>query len=183
MVSTKDELINNVDGVYRSALYLVKNQEDAEDLVQETFFKAFRFLDNNRNIEYEKAWLFKILMNTFINKYRKSQSNPTLVAFDSVESYHASIEEEALNFPVMGNEERFADLLDSEVKNALEALPDDFRIAILLSIVEGFTYNEISEILGIPIGTVMSRIYRGKKILKEELRSYAKRLGYERRQE
>ena len=163
MVSTKDELINNVDNVYRSALYLVKNQEDAEDLVQETFFKAFRFLENNKIIKYEKAWLFKILMNTFINQYRKSKSNPTLVDFHSVESYHASIEEEALNFPIMENEEKFTDLLDSEVKSALEALPDDFRIAILLSIVEGFTYNEISEILEIPIGTVMSRIYRERR--------------------
>lgn len=183
MISTKDELISHIDSVYRSALYITKNPEDAEDLVQDTFFKAFKFLDNNKKIEYEKAWLFKILMNTFINQYRKNKSSPALVDFDSVESYHASVEEEALNVSVMGNEEKFADLLDSEVKGALEALPDDFRIAVLLSIVEGFTYNEISEILGIPIGTVMSRIYRGKKILKEELRNYAKGLGYERRQE
>lgn len=175
---TKQNILNYTDSLFRSALYLVKNQEDAEDLVQETYFKAFRFLDDNMEIEYEKAWLFKIMMNTFINQYKKNKSEPALVDFDTIESFHKSIEEESFDSPITENELGFFEQLDSEVKNALEVLPDDFRIVILLSTVEGFSYNEIAEMLGCPIGTVMSRIYRGKKILKEKLTIYAKRLGY-----
>ncbi|MGR3178743.1 MAG: sigma-70 family RNA polymerase sigma factor [Candidatus Anammoxibacter sp.] len=177
-MATKDNLVNYIDSVYRSALYLVKDSDEADDLVQETYFKAFKFLDDKKDIEYEKAWLFKILMNTFINKYRKGKAEPSLVDFDTVEMFHESIEEEALAFPITENEVKFGESLDSEVKKALDALPDDFRSVILLSTVEGFTYNEISEMLGCPIGTVMSRIYRGKKFLKDKLMSYAIGIGY-----
>ncbi|MGR3318821.1 MAG: sigma-70 family RNA polymerase sigma factor [Candidatus Anammoxibacter sp.] len=177
-MAAKDNLVNYIDSVYSSALYLVKDSDEADDLVQEVYLKAFRFLDNKKEIEYEKAWLFKILMNTFINKYRKDKSEPSLVDFDTVEMFHESIEEEAFTSPITGNEAKFGESLDSDVKKALDSLPDDFRSVILLSTVEGFTYNEISEMLGCPIGTVMSRIYRGKKYLKDKLASYAKEIGY-----
>ncbi len=118
-------------------------------------------------------------MNTFINKYRKDKAEPSLVDFDSIESFHESIKEEVLMSPDAENEAAFKEVLDADVKKALEELPEDFRMAILLSIVEGFSYKEISEMINCPIGTVMSRIYRGRKMLKEKLTGYAKKHGYE----
>jgi len=179
-LSQKDYLLIHIDALYRSALYLVKNENNADDLVQETYLKAFKSLRNDEIINNERAWLFKILMNTFINHYRKSKTEPSLVDFDSIESFHESIKEEALTSPIAENETEFDEWLDSDIKKALEELPDDFRLVILLSIVEGFSYKEISKMLNCPIGTVMSRIYRGRKILKEKLTGYAKKHGYER---
>ncbi len=178
-MSQKDSLLIHIDALYRSAIFLVKNENNAEDLVQETYLRAFKFLREDREISNEKAWLFKILINTFINQYRKEEKEPSLVDFDSTESFHESIEEEALMSPITENEAEFNKLLDDDVKKALEGLPDDFRMVILLSTVEGFSYKEISDIVKCPIGTVMSRIYRGRKMLKEKLTNYAKKHSYE----
>ena len=177
-VSEKDNLLLHIDALYRSAIYLVKNEDSAEDLVQETYLKAFKFLEGGKEIYNEKAWLFKILINTFINQYRKDKKEPPLVDFDSIESFHESIEEEVLMSPITEDVARFNELLDPDVKRALEELPGDFRMVILLSMVEGFSYKEISHMVGCPIGTIMSRIYRGRKLLKEKLASYAKKHGY-----
>ncbi|MBI4007209.1 MAG: sigma-70 family RNA polymerase sigma factor, partial [Planctomycetes bacterium] len=163
--------------LYRQALYLVKNENNAEDLVQETYLKAFRFLQDDKGVINEKAWLFRILINTFINQYRKGKKEPTLVDFDSIESFHELIEEEVLTSTIE-DAAKFDELLDSDVKRALEELPDDFRMVILLSTVEGFSYKEISQMLGCPIGTVMSRIYRGRRLLKEKLANYAEKRGF-----
>lgn len=179
-MNRKDSLLIHIDALYRSALYLVKNENNADDLVQETYLKAFKSLQNGEIINNERAWLFKILMNTFINQYRKSKTEPSLVDFDSIESFHESIKEEVLTSPIAENETEFDEWLDSDIKKALEELPDDFRLVILLSTVEGFSYKEISKMLNCPIGTVMSRIYRGRKMLKEKLTGYAKKHGYER---
>jgi len=179
-VSQKDSLLIHIDALYRSALYLVKNRSNADDLAQETYLRAFKFLREDREISNEKAWLFKILINTFINQYRKEKKEPSLVDFNSIESFHESIEEEVLMSPIMENEAEFNKLLDDDVKKALEGLPDDFRMVILLSTVEGFSYKEISDMVKCPIGTVMSRIYRGRRMLKERLTGYAKKHGYER---
>jgi RNA polymerase sigma-70 factor (ECF subfamily) len=179
-VSQKDSLLIHIDALYRSALYLVKNRNNADDLVQETYLRAFKFLREDKEISNEKAWLFKILINAFINQYRKEKREPALVDFDSIESFHQSIEEEVLMSPIMENEAEFNKLLDDDVKKALEDLPDDFRMVILLSTVEGFSYKEISDMVKCPIGTVMSRIYRGRRMLKERLTGYAKKHGYER---
>jgi RNA polymerase sigma-70 factor (ECF subfamily) len=179
-VSQKDSLLIHIDALYRSALYLVKNRNNADDLVQETYLRAFKFLREDKEISNEKAWLFKILINAFINQYRKEKREPALVDFDSIESFHQSIEEEVLMSPIMENEAEFNKLLDDDVKKALEDLPDDFRMVILLSTVEGFSYKEISDMVKCPIGTVMSRIYRGRRMLKEKLTNYAKKHGYER---
>ncbi len=178
-MSQKDSLLIHIDALYRSAIFLVKNENNAEDLVQETYLRAFKFLREDREISNEKAWLFKILINTFINQYRKEKKEPSLVDFNSIESFHESIEEEVLMSPITENEAEFNKLLDDDVKKALEGLPDDFRMVILLSTVEGFSYKEISDIVKCPIGTVMSRIYRGRKMLKEKLTNYAKKHGYE----
>ncbi len=179
-MNQKDALLIHIDALYRSALYLVKNENNADDLVQETYLKAFKSLQNGEIINNERAWLFKILMNTFINQYRKSKTEPSLVDFDSIESFHESIKEEVLTSPIAENETEFDEWLDSDIKKALEELPDDFRLVILLSTVESFSYKEISKMLSCPIGTVMSRIYRGRKMLKEKLTGYAKKHGYER---
>ncbi len=178
-MSQKDSLLIHIDALYRSAIYLVKNESNAEDLVQETYLRAFKFLREDKEISNEKAWLFKILINTFINQYRKEKKEPSLVDFNSIESFHESIEGEVLMSPITENEAEFNKLLNDDVKKALEGLPGDFRMVILLSTVEGFSYKEISDIVKCPIGTVMSRIYRGRKMLKERLTNYAKKHGYE----
>ena len=179
-MSQKHNLLIHIDALYRSALYLTKNESNADDLVQETFLRAFKFLKNDKEVDNVKAWLFKILINTFINKYRKDKREPSLVDFDSVESFYGSLEEEAQMSLITENEAEFNKLLDDDVKKALEELPDDFRMVILLSTVEGFSYKEISKMVDCPVGTVMSRIYRGRKMLKERLADYAKKHGYER---
>ncbi len=179
-MSQKDSLIVHIDALYRSALYMAKNESNADDLVQETYLSAFKFLKNDKEIDNIKAWLFKILINTFINKYRKDKREPSLVDFDSVESFYGSLEEEAQMSSITENEAELDKLLDDDVKKALKELPDDFRMVILLSTVEGFSYKEISDIVKCPIGTVMSRIYRGRRMLKERLTNYAKKHGYER---
>ena len=117
-------------------------------------------------------------MNTFINKYRKDKREPSLVDFDSVEAFHESIQEEVMAPSILDDESVLDNLMDDNIKGALEALPDDFRMVILLSIVEGFSYKEISKIVNCPVGTVMSRIYRGRKMLKEKLTGYARKYGF-----
>ncbi len=179
-MSQKDDILAHIDALYRSALYLVKNKHNADDLVQEVYLRAFKFLREDKEISNEKAWLFKILVNTFINQYRKDKREPSLVDFDTIESFYGSIEEEAMVSTTAENEVGLDKLQDDDVKKALEELPDDFRMAILLSTAEGFSYKEISDIVKCPIGTVMSRIYRGRRMLKEKLTNYAKKHGYER---
>ena len=177
-MTQKEHLLAHMDAVYRSALYLTKNENNADDLVQETYLKAFKFIQEDKEIRNAKAWLFRILMNTFINKYRRDKREPSLVDFDSVEAFHESLQEEVRAPSILDDESVLDSLMDDNIKVALEALPDDFRMVILLSIVEGFSYKEISKIVNCPVGTVMSRIYRGRKMLKEKLADYAKNHGY-----
>ncbi len=177
-MAQKEHLLVHIDALYRSALYLVKNESSADDLVQETYLKAFKSLQDDKEVRSVKAWLFRILMNTFINKYRKEKREPSLVDFDSVEAFHESLQEEARVPSILDDESALDSLMDDNIKRALEALPDDFRMVILLSIVEGFSYREISKIVDCPVGTVMSRIYRGRKMLKEKLADYAKKHGF-----
>ncbi len=177
-MGNREELIEHIDSLYRTAFFMTKNKDDAEDLVQDTYFKAFKFLRDDTKLDHPKAWLCKILVNTFINKYRKDKAEPALVDFDSIESFHESVENEAFALPITEGGTKFEDLLDSEVKQALDSLPDDFRVAVLLSTVEGFSYEEISEMVKCPVGTVMSRIYRGRKMLKDKLADYAKKYRY-----
>lgn len=177
-MSQKYNLLVHIDALYRSALYLAKNESNADDLVQETCLRALKSLKNDKEVDNVKAWLFKILVNTFINKYRKDKRDLSLVDFDSIESFYGSLEEEAQMSSIPEDEAEFNNLLDDDVKKALEELPDDFRMVILLSTVEGFSYKEISKMVDCPVGTVMSRIYRGRKMLKERLAGYAKKYGF-----
>ena len=174
----------HVDSLYNMALRFVFNKEEAEDLVQETYVKAYRFFDKKKKGTNIKAWLFKILRNTFINKYRKTASMPNEIFFEDIESVNAHIPHEQENksgeyadtletkYNDLGN------LLDDDVKCALDNLPIEYREAILLSDVEELSYKDVSEITNVPIGTVKSRLNRGRKLLHKSLWEYAKDRGF-----
>ena len=152
-------VLPHLDALHSAALRMTRHRQDAEDLVQETCLRAYRFFDKLEDDERCRAWLFRILTNTFINLYRKTQRTPEtlpLLDYDSATP------------PVPGNVS-LENLIDDDLKAALDALPEDFRIAVLLSDVEEFSYEEISEILGCPIGTVRSRIHRGRNLLRTHL--------------
>lgn len=177
-----------VDSLYNMALRLVFNKEEAEDLVQETYLKAYRFFNTFQKGTNIKAWLFKILRNTFINKYRKTVSTPSESFFEDIESVQASVpyEEEAKSGESVDTlEKKYNDLgslVDDEVKNALDSLPVEYREAILLSDVEELSYKDISEITNVPIGTVKSRLNRGRGLLQKSLLAYAKDRGFIKRE-
>ncbi len=173
----EEEFLPQIDALYTFAYHLTYNEEDANDLVQETYLKAYRFIDSYHAGTNAKAWLFRILKNAFINQYRKKSKRPTQVDYEEVINYH---DEEDTNLTSYHDlrEEMFQGMMGDEVTNAINALPVDFRVVILLCDVEGFTYEEISKIVDIPIGTVRSRLHRARNMLKEKLRTYAQSLGY-----
>ncbi|PYQ62085.1 MAG: RNA polymerase subunit sigma-24 [Acidobacteria bacterium] len=153
-----------VDSLYNTAYRMTRNSEDAEDLVQETYLKAYKYYDKFEEGTNFKAWLFKIMKNTFINNYRKKKLTPHKIDFSEIEeSYEREI---------------FQDMMDEDVKRALDSLPHDYKMVVLLADIEGFSYKEIAEILDCPVGTVMSRLYRGRKMLERTLLEYARKYGY-----
>lgn len=172
------ELMPQIDALYNFAFHLCYNEEDANDLVQETYLKAFRFIDKYVSGTNAKAWLFKILKNAFINQYRRKSKRPTQVDYEEIATYHDSEDASYVDFFDL-REEIFQGMMGDEVTNAINALPIDFRTVILLCDIEGFTYEEIAKIIDIPIGTVRSRLHRARNMLKDSLRSYASRMGYE----
>lgn len=172
------ELLPNIDALHTFAYHLSFNDDDAKDLVQETFLKAYRALDSYEPGTNAKAWLFKILKNAYINQYRKKIRRPTKVDYEDYIGYQ-DLEDQASVEYLDLREEIFDNLIGDEVTAAVNALPVDFRAVILLCDVEGFTYEEISRIIDIPIGTVRSRLHRARNMLKEKLASYAIRMGYE----
>ena len=156
-----------MSALYAAALRMTRNPTDAEDLVQETYLRAYRGFEGFREGTNLKAWLYKILTNTFINQYRAKKRRPDQVDLDDVEDFYL--------FRRLGGLEA-ADATrtaESEVIDALESLPEQFRMAVILADIEGFSYKEIAEILDVPIGTVMSRIHRGRKQLQKLLWDYA----------
>jgi len=172
-----DELMPQIDALYNFAFHLCYNEDDANDLVQETYLKAFRFIDKYLQGTNAKAWLFKILKNAFINQYRKKSKRPTQVDYEEIATYHDSEDASYVDFFDL-REEIFQGMMGDEVTNAINALPIDFRTVILLCDIEGFTYEEISKIIDIPIGTVRSRLHRARNMLKERLTDYANSMGY-----
>lgn len=174
-----EEFMPQIDALYNFAFHLTYNEADANDLVQETYMKAFRFIDSYEAGSNAKAWLFKILKNAFINDYRKAKKRPSRVDYEEIITFQNA--EQDSNFSSYSDlrEEMFNTMMGDEVTNAINALPVDFRTVILLCDIEGFSYEEISKIIDVPIGTVRSRLHRSRNMLKIKLAEYAGSLGYE----
>jgi RNA polymerase sigma-70 factor (ECF subfamily) len=180
-----EECLGHLDALYRAALRLTRNAADAEDLLQDTYLKATRSVDRYRESAGTRAWLFRILTNSFIDRYRQRRRTPETVEFTEGGSLYdlflAQRGEEAVA-PAPWNDEELDEFLKNvvgdEVKAALESLPPSFRLVVILRDVEGFSYREIAEIVGVPVGTVMSRLFRGRKALQEQLARYARTHGY-----
>lgn len=177
-----------IDGLYNLALRTTRNPDDAADLVQETYLKAFRFFDNYRTNTNARAWIMTIMMNTFRTGYRKLQKEPARVDFDAVENYIPEEGRAPVIRPANKSEARNVEditvymrsVVSDDVIEALESVPVRFRMPVLLSDAEQFNYQEISEILGISIGTVKSRIFRGRRLLKKSLLKFAADRGIRR---
>ncbi len=172
-----EEFLPQIDALYNFAFHLTYSEDDANDLVQDTYFKAFKFADKYVPGTNAKAWLFKILKNAFINNYRKKAKRPQQVDYEEVVMYQDSEDGKYAGYKDL-RQEIFKDMMGDEVTNAVNALPVDFRLVLLLCDIEGFTYEEISKIIDIPIGTVRSRLHRARNMLKEKLEQYAKSMGY-----
>ena len=168
----------HIEALKTFAFHLTYSETDANDLVQETYLKAFRFIEKYTKGTNAKAWLFKILKNAYINEYRKIVKRPVKVDFEEIISYHERENDEQVLFADL-REDIFTNVMGDEVTMAINALPEDFRTVILLCDIEGFTYEEIAKILEIPIGTVRSRLFRARNMLKDMLKVYAEALGYD----
>ena len=175
----EEEFLPHIDALHTFALHLALDESRANDLVQETYLKAFRFINQYVRGTNAKAWLFKILKNAFINEYRRRKRQPTKVDYEEIRKVHDKEEVQGPDAYFDLREEMFNYLIGDEVSEALNAMPVDFRTVILLCDVEDFTYEEISLILNIPIGTVRSRLHRARNMLKEKLKDYAQSLGFE----
>jgi RNA polymerase sigma-70 factor (ECF subfamily) len=168
-----------VDALYNTAYRMTRNAEDAEDLVQETYLKAYRYYDKFEEGTNFKAWLFKIMKNTFINNYRKKQQAPALSDFAEIEeSFETQVNEDNARQIKNPEEELLENVLDEDVQHALDKLPPDYRMVVILADLEGFSYKEIAEILEVPVGTVMSRLYRGRRLLEAAMLDFAREHGY-----
>ena len=163
------EALPLLPGLYSAANRLTRNAADAEDLVQETYLRAFRGFHQFQEGTNIKAWLYRILMNTFINSYRKKQRQPQTVSDDEVADWYLYSKMSESGLEPSAEAEVIESLPDEDVQDALSSIPEQFRIAVLLADVEGFSYKEIAEITGVPIGTVMSRLHRGRKALEKRL--------------
>lgn len=174
----EEQALPYMDQLYGAALRMTKNPADAQDLVQETFAKAYAAFSRFQQGSNLVGWLYRILTNTFINAYRKKQREPYQRGLDELEDWQLGGAESFTSSSTRSAEAEAIDHLpDSAVKDALEAIPEDFRVAVYFADVEGFSYQEIAGIMKSPIGTVMSRLHRGRRMLKELLTDYAHERG------
>ena len=171
------EFMPHINSMYNFAYRLTLDADDAKDLLQDTYLKAYRFIESFQKGTNAKAWLFRILKNSFINDYRKKSKEPSKVDYQEVESYYNPEEVDRQITPDL-RVEALKDMIGDEISNALNALDVDFRTVIILCDLEGFKYEEMAKILDIPIGTVRSRLHRARNLLKEKLSDYAKQMGY-----
>ncbi len=173
----ESEFLPHIDSMYNFAYRLTFDEDDSKDLVQDTYLKAYRFITSFERGTNAKAWLFRILKNSFINDFRKKSKEPSKVDYQEVESYYNSDEVDK-SITTDLRVETVQDMIGDEISNALNSLDVDFRTVIILCDLEGFKYDEMAKILDIPIGTVRSRLHRARNLLKEKLSGYAKKMGY-----
>jgi RNA polymerase sigma-70 factor, ECF subfamily len=174
------DVMQHLDALYRTALRMTRNPQDAEDLVQETMLRAFRFLDRFEPGTNLRAWLFKILTNTYINRYRKAASEPRVDSLDDSEelSLYRYLDNEAASRGGSVEAQVLDRFAENDIKEAIEKLPPQYRITVLLADVEGFSYNDIAEITNVKKGTVMSRLFRGRRLLQKALVDQARSAGF-----
>ncbi len=171
------EFMPHINAMYNFAYRLTLDSDDAKDLLQDTYLKAYRFIDSFQKGTNAKAWLFRILKNSFINDYRKKSKEPSKVDYQEVESFYNSEDVDRQITPDL-RVEALQDMIGDEISVALNSLDVDFRTVIILCDLEGFKYEEMAKILDIPIGTVRSRLHRARNLLKEKLSEYARTMGY-----
>ena len=168
----------HVDSLYNTAVRMTKNALDAEDLLQDVYLRAFRFFHRFERGTNFKAWIFKILTNTYINQYRKKINKPYHVDLEKIKYNYDNKEATAQTSAQESERLDYETLFDDEIKSALQQIPHEFRVVVLLADVESFSYKEVAKIIGCPIGTVMSRLSRGRKQLQNYLREYARKGGF-----
>ena len=174
----EEQALPFMDQLYAAAMRMTRNPADAQDLVQETYVKAYAAFDQFQQGTNLKAWLYRILTNTFINTYRKKQREPYQSAIDDLEDWQlGGAESTTARSSRSAEAEAIDHLPDSAVKDALQEIPEDFRMAVYFADVEGFSYQEIADIMHTPIGTVMSRLHRGRRLLRDKLTDYARDRG------
>lgn len=176
-IDFEKEAIPHMDSLFNFALRMTGDSDEANDLIQDTYLKAFRFFDKFEKGTNCKAWLFRIMKNTYINNYRKTSKEPTKLDYEDVENYYENVKPSYSEDSHL-EKEIFDNLLDDDVSQAIAQLPDDFRTVIILSDIEGFTYEEIADFVDCPIGTVRSRLHRARKMLYTKLHKYAQKKGY-----
>jgi RNA polymerase sigma factor (sigma-70 family) len=171
------EFLPHVEALHNFAFHLTYNEQDADDLVQETFLKAYRFIDKYEEGTNAKAWLFKVMKNAYINQYRKESKKPFVVDYEEATVYREEDEGQYSSYFDL-REEIFDNMMGDEVSIAMNALPEEFKSIIWLCDIEEFSYEEIAKIIDIPIGTVRSRLFRARNMLKDKLKAYASSKGY-----
>ena len=171
------EALPHMEALYRTALRMTKNENDAEDLVQEAYVKAYRFWDRFESGSNCRAWLFKIMTNIFINEYRSKSRSPMAVNVDEIDDNFLYGQLAVGGETASPEQELFAKVFDDDIKKAIENLPDDFRMVVVLSFLEGFSYQEIADIMDLQLGTVKSRQHRGRKLQQKALCDYAIKTG------
>ncbi|MEO8323850.1 MAG: sigma-70 family RNA polymerase sigma factor [Actinomycetota bacterium] len=175
----QEEALPLLDSLYGGALRMTRNPADAEDLIQETMLRAYRSFDRFEPGTNLKAWLFRIMTNAYINTYRKKQREPQKVSQDEVEDFdlYRELKDHDPQFSITPETIVLDGLVDSDITDAIEDLPEQFRLAVVLSDIEGFSYAEMAEIMDVPMGTVMSRLHRGRKALQKRLWELARDRG------